>query len=142
MATLTADKVASTVQPRTVHGATVTQVTSTFALSAALAAADVIELVKVPKGAVILDVVLGVDDLDSGATPAITLTVGDGDDTDRYIESSTVGQAGGVARLDNEVGVGHAYTAEDTIDVTVGTAPATGATTGDVRLVVTYALEA
>src|SRR5207248_434817 len=102
---------------------------------------DVIQMVKVPNGACILEVILSSDDLDTGSA-AIILAVGDGVLADRFIKGSTVAQAGGIDRL----GVGIAanlmsgatayqYTAEDTIDVKVTTAPATGTTAGDIVLI-------
>jgi len=138
MATLTASKVASTVQPRA--GIDVTAVYATYTLTAALALNDVIEMVKVPTGATVLDVVLGSADLDSNATPLIALDVGDGSDTNRFISSSTIGQTGGVGRLSNQVGLNYTYSADDTIDILVSAAPATGATSGDVDLMVLYTM--
>src|SRR5262245_57820360 len=74
-------------------------VTSTFSLTAALTSGQVIQMIPVPKGARVYaptSVILSSTDLDTGATPAITLHVGDGNDTDRYITSSTIGQTSGI----------------------------------------------
>lgn len=98
---------------------------------------DVIQMVKVPNGARIIDVILGADDLDTDASPAIVLSVGDGADTDRFIAASTVAQAGGIARMNSAVGVDKVYTADDTIDILIATAAATKAG-GDVTLTVLY----
>lgn len=111
-------------------------VTSTYALAAALVVNDVIQMVKVPKYARVVEIILSTPDLDTGT--AITLDVGDGDDTDRYIVSSTVGQAGGVVRLGTNGGNGYQYTAADTIDILVSTGPTTGATSGTITLTVIY----
>lgn len=142
MATLTAAAVASTVQPKETHQHVIA-VHSTYELTAALAGADVIQMVKVPKGAQILEIQLATDDLDTGA--ALVLDVGDGGDPDRFIDGSTIGQTGGSARLGSGVAAataagsfGYTYTTEDTIDVTVATAPGTGATEGTVALTVLY----
>lgn len=110
----------------------------TYEISASLVVNDVIQMVRLPKGAVITGVTLGTDDLDTGGSPAIVLDVGDGGDTDRYIDGATVGQAGGITSSMMMTGFGHALTAEDTIDVLVQVAPATGATSGTVSLAVTY----
>ena len=134
--TLTAAKVASTVQSR--GGVGLTSVHGTYELAAALVVNDVIQMVKIPKGARIVDAILGTDDLDSGGSPAIILAVGDGTTADRFITGSTVAQAGGVTRLSQVDGIGYVYTAEDTIDVKVTTAPATGATSGTINLTVVY----
>ena len=73
----------------------------------------------------ILDVILSATDMDSNGTPTVAYTVGDGGSANRFITTSTIGQTGGVARLNNQVGHAYEYTADDTIDVTVGTASAT-----------------
>lgn len=145
--TLTTSKVAAGIQPRTPHSGVVA-VKGVYALAAALVVDDVIQMVKIPKGAMILDMVLSAEDLDSGGSPAIVLDVGDGGDTDRFIDGSTIGQAGGVIRLGSGVAAavadgtnGYVYTADDTIDVYVQVAPATGATTGNITLTVIYTME-
>ena len=138
--TLYASKVGSGVQPRA--NIELTEVHATYSLSAALVVNDVIQMVKIPAGATVISVTLAAADLDSSGTPAIVLTVGDGDDTDRFITTAvgTIAQAGGVCRLDNPVGLNHKYTADDTIDVKVTTAPGTGATSGDIDLSVIYTM--
>jgi hypothetical protein len=142
--TLTAAKVASTVQAKETNQNLVA-VVSTYELAAALVVNDVIQMVKVPLGAQIVNVLLATDDIDSGGSPAIVLAVGDGTTADRYIKGSAIGQTGGVAKLGDGVtaataadSLGYVYTADDTIDVKVTTAPATGTTTGTITLIVTY----
>lgn len=107
-----------------------------YDLAAALAQNDVIQMIKVPSGAIVIDVVLTADDLDTNVSPAIVLDVGDGADTDRFIDGSTIAQAGGIERQNVKTGFLYEYTADDTIDVLVQAAPATGATTGKVKLAV------
>ena len=121
-------------------------VTSTYSLSAALTSGQVIQMVPVPKGARVYgnptNVVLSSTDLDTGATPTITLSVGDGDDPDRWITASTIGQTSGiVAGTLTTAAFNKQYTADDTIDVLVAAAPATGATTGTLTLQVVYEAE-
>ena len=143
MATLSSSKVGAGVQPRT--GFEVIPVFGSYSLSAALALNDVVQLVKVPAYATILGGVLRVTDLDTNGTPAIVLDVGDGGDTDRFIDGTTIGQAGGVMDFHgaaaNSAGFLHQYTVEDTIDVLVQAAPATGATSGTIKLLVYYTLQ-
>jgi hypothetical protein len=144
MATLTTGKVASTVQARA--GTDITAVFETYSLSAALALNDVIQMVKIPAGATVLDLTIACDDLDSNGTPTIVLDVGDGDDTDRFIDGSTIGQAGGSAKLGAGVATGNAafnytYTTADTIDVLVQAGPATGATSGQITMSVIYTMQ-
>lgn len=126
MATFTSDKVANTVTRRESSSAGVTCVHADLTVTAA-ATNDVFQMVKIPKGAVIYDVTLRASNIDTGT--ALLITVGDGGDTDRFITSSSVGQAGGIARLNNEAGLGYTYTEDDTIDVLVATG-ATGVESG------------
>lgn len=94
---------------------------------------DVVQMVKVAKNTTILGVTLSVDDLDSST--GIRLQVGDGDVADRFITASSIGEAGGVATLNNHAGHLYTYTADDTIDIKVSTAAGgTAATTGKLRL--------
>lgn len=141
--TYTADKVASTVMSRS--GTDITAVYSTYEASVALVLDDIIQMVKVPAGATVLDVRLTVDDCDSGS--GLVLDVGDGDDDDRYILGTTIGQGGGTVRLGSGITGAtaatnslHTYSAEDTIDIHVDTAPAGGGT-GTLTLMVIYTLQ-
>jgi hypothetical protein len=92
---------------------------------------QVFEMIPVFKGEVLVDVWLQADDLDAGA--GLVLDVGDGVVTDRYIDGSTIGQAGGTHRFADTPGVApsfaefpHEYAADDTIDVAVQVAAGTG----------------
>ena len=55
---------------------------------------DVYEMVQVFAGETVHDIKITSSDLDTGTE--LVLDVGDGTDTDRYIDGSTIGQAGGV----------------------------------------------
>lgn len=112
----------------------------TYTVTAALALNDVIEMVRIPAGARIIGCMLEATDLDTGGSPAIVLDVGDGSDTDRLIDGATIGQAGGVTTTMVATGTLYQYTSEDTIDVLVQVAPATGATSGTIELAVWYIL--
>lgn len=112
-----------------------------YTLTDALALDDVIQMIPVAAGERVVDLILVSEDLDTHVSPAIVLDVGDGDETDRYIDGATIGQTGGFSRMgeglatDAEaIAVNKLYTAADTIDVHVQVAPATGATTGTIRL--------
>lgn len=137
MTTLYSPAVGKGVQTRTSLGTNT--VIGKYELGAALAANDVIEMVKIPAGATIDEIILEATDLDTGGTPAIILDVGDGDDADRFIDGSVVGKTGGVDRLG--ANLGYKYTETDTIDVKVATGPATGAATGTITLCVQYHME-
>lgn len=137
MATFQSNKVVDSIPARDALDG-VQSVTGKYSLTAALVLNDVIQMVKIPAGHQVVDVILSADDLDTNGTPLISLTVGDGDDTARFIAASTIGRTGGVARLDQKAGLQKVYTAEDTVDVKVSAAPATGAVTGDITCTVKY----
>jgi hypothetical protein len=96
---------------------------------------DVVQMLPVASGAIILEVILAVDDLDTATSQAVVLDIGDGSDDDRFIAASTAGQGGGVTRLNSVAGLLYKYTADDTIDLKVSTAPGTAAA-GTVSLAV------
>lgn len=138
MATVTATRAASTKPLKDGRGTHV--VTSSYSITANPTAADILQMVPIPKGAKIVDVLLTSTDLDTNGTPTITMTVGDTQTTstaNRYITTSTIGQAGGVARLNNQVGSLFVFTTDGTIDITFGVASATFAS-GTITLTVTY----
>lgn len=141
--TYSAGAVASTVQARA--GLDITSVTETYEAAVALVIDDIIQMVKVPKGATVLDIILSVDDLDSGAN--LVLDVGDGSDDDRFILGTTIGQGGGTVRLGQGITgaaaaspAGYTYADADTIDVHVDTAPAGGGT-GTITMTVIYTMQ-
>jgi len=122
MADYTADKAASGVQPRGIHAGGNT-VRARFAPTATASAGDVLQCVKVPHGAIIDDVTFV-----SGPSlaAAITIAIGDGGSTGRYLGSTSASTTVGVIRA--SVGLGHqysisadAYPQSDTIDVLLGT---------------------
>ena len=96
-----------------------------FEASTALALNDVIQIVDVFSGETVHDVIIKTDDLDTGT--ALVLDVGDGSDTDYYIDGSTVGRAGGTDEKDANVAPKE-YSADDTIDILVQAAPGGGGT--------------
>lgn len=140
--TFTSSQAASTINPRTCDNA-VCSASGEYEITAALVISDVVQMVRVPAGATILEVTLATDDLDTGAA-AIVLDVGDGTTTDRFIDASLAAQVAAndvVSRINQVDGLNYKYTAEDTIDVIVATAPATGTTSGTIRLTVTYTMQ-
>ncbi len=120
-----------------------------YELSAALVVNDLIEFVELPPGHVPVDVILDTPDLDSNVAPAVVVQVGlmagnVGDTTlasrttgAEFIAASTVAQAGGIARMAVAGGTRVApSTSRRSIGLKVATAPATGATSGTIRLTV------
>lgn len=112
--------------------------TVSYSLAAALALNDVLQGPKLQAGSTVVDVLLTSTDVDTNATPTITLDVGYGVDPDYFIAASTVGQAGGVARASAVTARPLTLVSDDTIDVTVHAAPATGAITGTIDLTVYF----
>jgi hypothetical protein len=89
-----------------------------------LAAADILEMVPVPKGARITDISIHAS-ASLGGT--LTASIGDGAAAARFAAAAAFGQgAAGLNRL--SAGLGHQYTANDTVDIVVATAatPTTG----------------
>lgn len=141
--TYLSDKAAASVPIRTpVVGGTAT-VRASFTITAALVVNDVIQLVKVPKGCFVLDVKVQCPDLDTGGSPVAAFTVGDGGDTDRYITATTAGAAATLTRMNalTALATTSPYTADDTVDLLISTAPQTSVTTGTIVADVTYALQ-
>ncbi len=109
-------------------------VTGQFSLTAALALGDVMQSPVISAGSTIVDVMLVTSKLDTNGTPLITLDVGNGTTPSQFIAASTVGETGGVARATAITAQPLTLPSDDTIDVTVHAAPATGAVTGTVTL--------
>lgn len=137
MATYTAPEAATNVQARAnidVVGRCVT-----YTPSVALALNDVINMIKIPKGATILDGQLSTADLDSNGTPTIALSVGDSGSATRFLSSATTARSGGMTEFDQPGGIAYTYAADDYIQVKVSTAPATWQS-GAITLKVLYTM--
>lgn len=133
MPTYLMDVAATTVPAK--HGIETVTAIGTLTVGTALVASDIIQGVKVPKNAVIQDLIVTAS-ASLGAT--LTAEVGDGGDTDRYIVSGTLAQgAADFKRMAAATGHGFTYTAEDTIDIKINTA-ATGTTGAVVKMSVQY----
>jgi hypothetical protein len=126
--------------PKYIHTGVI-GVYATVEIAEALEADDVFQMVTVPTGAVILDVILATDDMDTGGT-GLLLNVGFGgagaNEAKFIADAPAHTAANNVTRLNQVDGLGYEFTAEDTIDVVVDTAPTTGATSGTISLVVLY----
>lgn len=110
------------------------------AFSGTITTADSATVCNLPVGAVVLGVTLEADDLDTNATPAITLNVGDAGSATRYFSASTVAQAGTSSSAVATTGLLWTVTAGNTaVRVAVANNAATSAD-GNVRVAVTYYL--
>jgi len=102
-----------------------------FNVTAAPNAADVYQMVDIFAGETLHDIKIKSSDLDTGS--GLVLDVGDGSDSDRFIDGSTIGQAGGIDHEDANLAP-IAYSADDTIDITCQVAPAGDVATGTLEM--------
>ena len=102
---------------------------------------DVIQMVSVPIGARVIQVILDAGATDNAGTSG-ALCVGDGNTAARYISTNIpASQTGGIVRA-NVAGYDRtAYTVNDTIDIKVITAPQTGYTTSVLSMVALLAID-
>jgi hypothetical protein len=93
-----------------------TTITEVYSLTTTLSAGDVIQMVKVPKGATPVYVAV------VGASTGVTnVNVGDGNSANRFINAYAT-SAAAVQQIINTAYVPYTYTADDTIDITVSAA--------------------
>lgn len=137
MANNNATKAGSGVQPRA--GNDITAVWESYTLASATLN-DTYTMCKIPAGATVLDVVFSSADVDSNGTPTVKFDVGDSGSATRFISATTVGQAGGVARMDQAGGHLKTYTADDTVIVKINTASATFQA-GAIKVGVIYSMQ-
>jgi hypothetical protein len=131
MATFTSDVVSGNSSFKPFPGGTMGVRYAKYTVAAALNAADIYQMVDVFAGETVHNIKIKSSDLDAGT--ALVLDVGDGSDADRYIDGSTIGQAGGTDHEDAN-GAPIAYTADDTIDITCAVAPGTDVATGTLEM--------
>lgn len=139
MATRIGAKTSATVQPKGLRVGSV-QVTSTWSIgvvsnASILSAGDVIQMVKVPKGATVTYLAVS-----AGAGTCI-YTVGDGVNDDRYM-SVISGSASQVLLSINTVYVPYTYSTDDTIDIAISTVSTSSTTAGGYNMIVHYTLDA
>ena len=142
MATKTADKAKAGAQPRFVHAGTVS-VKGKYVFSddaEALSAGDVIQMVKVPHGAIIDNIVFRMGTV---GDHKVVVRCGDGGSASRYYGSASLSMT-----LDHTITMtdGHGYQYNlsddatdqyDTIDLTIGTVTSSSVT-GTITMVATY----
>lgn len=132
----------TTVIPPRVDGRGLIAQSCEITVGTALANNDIIELFKVPLGAVVIDLMVSSDGT-QGANNDAVFTVGDGDDTDRYITTAgglALRTGGGLNRMNAHTGLHNKYTADDTIDLKVTTAGTGQTTGGKIRAHVVYSM--
>lgn len=99
---------------------------------------DTLGLFYVPKGAVIVDFRLDVDDLDSNGSPTLTYDVGDSGSAVRIMSASVAGQAAGRQNCLNAA-LGYQFTADTAVFATVHAAAATKAA-GNLTATIEYTM--
>lgn len=111
------------------------KVISTTYEASALSANDVINLFVLPKGAVVMDLIVAFDDLGTGTS----LDVGDSNDVDRYIDGADTATSAGAARMTLADGFGYRI-GTNTGDNVIQAKNLGGAATGTIKAVCFYAL--
>lgn len=114
-------------------GTDIISVTGSYTVAVALVTNDIIEMVKLPKGVTVQEVIFS-SSASVGGTA--NLTIGDTGDADRFI-TSTAFTAAALARLNAHTGHGFVTTADTTISVTAASI-ATGTTGTVLTLTVIY----
>ena len=130
----------SGIQPRA--GIGLCSVSGSYTMLAAFLDEDIVHLVKMPKGATLLDLILDVPALTDQAD--VTWDLGDSDSSGRFITGGTAGQSstGAIVRLTLVGSSQYAYTADNTIQFKIKTVPgATAVTDGTIKLTAIYTMD-
>lgn len=138
MATFTATAAQSTAPAFFNVNGDVTRIISRAVGGTAISAGDVWQMVKIPAGALITDLMVNI----SSTVQSYTTNIGDGLSAGRYFASQSMvltqtvrlGDVGTVAIA----GLGYSYSAEDTIDITWTTVTSGTAADANVTLLVRY----
>ena len=133
MATRTAVAAQAGVQPKGIRVGLVA-VESLYSFGASLQAADVIQMVKVPKGATVVYLAL------SGGNGQGVCKVGDGVNTGRYL-AGYLNSAASKSTPINTAYVPYTYSTDDTIDVLCSLVSTTAGATGAFNLVAIYSMD-
>lgn len=86
---------------------------------------NTVALFRVPAGFVCDSIYLALDDIDSNGSPTVAVTLGDSGSANRFVASSTIGQAGGSTTTLAATGLYYKFTADTDILLTFGTGSAT-----------------
>jgi hypothetical protein len=132
----------SGVQPRAGKDRGIVHKSETYTGTANMVTSDVFQMVKIPKGAVVLDLIVAVTTKTDTGSNTI-LHVGDGVDTDRYhVQAAAVDNTTYFGRMNTAASMSqYVYTADDTIDIIVATDPETSTTDFVLSLTVFYTFD-
>jgi hypothetical protein len=136
MATLTASAAAAPAK-YAINGA-ISRVVSYSTPAAGYSAGDVIQMVRVPNGACIVDMRLTTDLF--GTSNATIGSVGDGGSATRYFGTASTSSSLALALIMNNQAIGYSYSAEDTIDIVIGTVTS-ASNVGVITLAITYTMD-
>lgn len=98
---------------------------------------DEVELLWVPKGAVLVSAMLSASDMDTNVSPTLAFDVGDDSDEDRIFAASTVGQAGTLSTAIARTAHAYKWTTATKIKAYVQAVSATGAA-GTLKFTINY----
>jgi hypothetical protein len=132
MATISSGEVTSTISPKYIEAGAFSMFASyTYTASSG----DVVQMVKVHPNFRVRNVLFAhaVSPASAGDTVTLNMTVGDGNDTDRYITTFSA-SAGVVRTLNNTAGMGYLYSAVDTVDVVIASITGSGSANSVVTL--------
>jgi hypothetical protein len=118
MATLTSSKVDAG-DPAKILPTGLCAVSAVYSVNASLSAGDVIQMVKVPKGAMVVFAQLA----GIGTNQEAIIALGDGGDNDRYMDHATMSASTAAPRILNYTSCAtpYVYSVDDTIDIAVST---------------------
>lgn len=125
MATITGTHASAGVQPKALRVGLVS-VVATYSVNTSLSTGDVLQMIKVPVGARVVDLKVTYDSSGQGS-----MIVGDAVDTDRYITEVAVSAGlNTVQTMNNGTVAPYTYSTDDTIDIVFSLSsqqPSTGA---------------
>lgn len=137
MATRTTTQTADGVQPKSLRVGLICE-TAIYSVGAglSLSAGDVIQMIKVAKGASLVYLAV------SGGSGDALISVGDGIDDDRYIAAGTMSSASGVVRTItlHSANTPYVYSTDDTIDLAVSTV-SVGTITGGFHMTAIFSMD-
>ena len=110
MATITGNRASAGTQPKAIRVGVVTDV-AVYSVAASISTGDVLQMLKVPAGARVIDV--HVHHVGTGGVGSFI--VGDGVDTDRYIDAGSTASAT-IHRMNRALDP-YTYSVDDTIDI-------------------------
>lgn len=128
------------------EGCIIRAATYSFALNPSATVSAVIQMVPVPRGCQVHDVLMQWDE----AGGQYTVKVGDGGNVSRYMNSISVSASGvarmgwcssaGAVNINQSGGMGYSYSVDDTIDIKIGAA-GSATSVGTIRLQITYSMD-